>query len=164
MKTILAFLLNTALLLNVAAAETLFTYRPAESAQDPRFEYDYAVLDLALQKTIPAYGPYRLEPSQPMNTARAVLTASADQLPNLIIKLSYEPKYRDSELDFIPFPVDLGIVGYRICFLSQAIQDRVNAVNSLEQLSRLFSRIESIRGVRSVTRLLQPSAPAAQAS
>lgn len=115
----------------------IFTTRGAESASDKRYQYDHAVLDLALKKTEAAYGPYELVQSQPMTFPRAVLVAQKDTLENFFFKLSYESRYADLDLSFIPFPVDLGIVGFRVCFLSEEIKQRVTEARSLEEIRTL---------------------------
>ncbi|WP_456297103.1 hypothetical protein M1D72_12710 [Vibrio sp. AK197] len=95
----------------------IVTYRSAESVNDKRYDYDLAVLQLALEKTIDEYGEFRLEPSGPMNYARAIHLVEKNQRANFFIKLSYEQSLPQT-MNFVGFPIDLGIVGYRVCFIS----------------------------------------------
>ncbi len=51
-------------------ADMVITYRTPESNQNKRYEYDTAVLKLALEKTRPAYGDYKMVPGKIMNYSR----------------------------------------------------------------------------------------------
>jgi len=119
----------------LAAEATVFTYRAAESKNDFRYEYDTNLLKLALESTVDTDGPYRLVPSPNMNYARAHLYLKSNSLPNFIIKLSYNPDFEKRGLTFAPFPVDLGIVGYRICFANPEITEQLSGVSSLKELN-----------------------------
>jgi len=69
-----------------------------------------------------------------MNFARARSYLEFNSLPNLILKLSYDPVLESKGMAFVPFPVDLGIVGYRVCFAHPNITKRLSLVDSLEEL------------------------------
>ena len=115
---------------------TIFTYRAPESQTDLRYDYDNKLLQLALEKTVETDGPYLLVPSPIMNYARAQAYLKSNSLPNLILKLSYDPDFENRDMGFVPFPVDLGIVGYRICFAHPEISKALSQVDSLENLRR----------------------------
>ncbi|MFD2015205.1 hypothetical protein ACFSJQ_04015 [Vibrio olivae] len=66
----------------------IVTYRSAESVNDKRYDYDLAVLQLALEKTIDEYGEFRLEPSGPMNYARAIHLVEKNQRANFLSNLA----------------------------------------------------------------------------
>jgi len=122
--------------LNIMASQpTIFHIRAAESALDKRYDYDRAVLELALQKTVEEYGPYELHSTQEMNFLRAQADVTHNVYQNFFIKLSYETKFNES-MDFVPFPIDLGIVGYRVCFVSKENLNRVSLVEHLEELKQ----------------------------
>ena len=115
--------------------ETVFTYRGAESALDTRYLYQADALRLALEKTRKTHGAYRLEPSPAMITPRAVVALQKNQFPNFFVEISYDEGHMASgELSFIPFPVDRGIVGYRVCFASEETKGRLARAQSLEDL------------------------------
>lgn len=97
-------------------ADMVVSFRDAESQKDRRHEYNLALLKLALEKTRSDYGNYRLQATPAMNIARSVQAMKKNEYPNLVVELSYEDSYADTSLTYIPFPVDLGVVGYRICF------------------------------------------------
>lgn len=113
---------------------TAFTYRAPESKVDHRYEYDNDLLRLALEITVETDGPYQLVPSPVMNYARAHSYLELNSLPNLILQLSYDPVLEDKGMGFVPFPVDLGIVGYRVCFAHPSITKKLSLVDSLEDL------------------------------
>lgn len=120
-----------------AAEEMVVSYRGPESSRDPRYEYMLAILRLALENTRDEYGDYRLQTAPPMNTARSIQALYKNQSPNLILELSYEDRYAHSELDYVPFPIDLGVVGYRICFVAPKVLRRGPMPTTLPALRKL---------------------------
>ncbi len=120
-----------------AGESTVFTMHGAESDTDRRFEFDNEVLALALEKTVKKYGPYTLRDSPKMNFKRAFKYVSSNTLPNFFIKLSYEDRFVDHMgMDYVRFPVDLGIVGYRVCFVSAALKGKLENTRSIEELKK----------------------------
>lgn len=116
---------------------SVFTYRAPESDSDHRYDYDTAALRLALEKTRQEYGPYRLEPSPAMTFPRAISAVSRNEYPNFFVKLSYEEEHvSQRNMTFAKFPVDLGIVGYRVCFTSPQSREKVKAAKSLDDLKK----------------------------
>lgn len=117
---------------------SVFTYRAPESDSDHRYDYDTAALRLALEKTRRQYGPYRLEPSPAMTFPRAISAVSRNEYPNFFVKLSYEEEHVvQRNMIFAKFPVDLGIVGYRVCFTSTQSKEKAKAAKSLDDLKKL---------------------------
>lgn len=105
---------------------TEFTFRAPESGLDLRYNYDFLVLQLALEKTAAKYGPYRLAPSPRMNFLRVQKALSSNTYPNFFVKLSYEDRLvRELGLVYAKYPVDRGIVGYRVCFANPQSRDRL---------------------------------------
>lgn len=117
-----------------ATNATIFTFRRAESEKDLRYEYDNELLRLALESTIETDGPYQLVPSPIMNYARARAYISDNSLPNFIIKLSYEPRFESQGMAYAPFPVDLGIVGYRVCFANPEVAEQFSQAKTYNDL------------------------------
>jgi len=98
-------------------AELTITYLAAENSKDARREYNHKLLELALMKTLKSHGSYQLLPSKPMNLKRAVAQIENNTIDNFFVKLSANK--RDlAKLGYVNFPVDLGIVGYRVFFVS----------------------------------------------
>lgn len=118
-----------------AEGETVFTFRPAESQRDLRYNFDTAVLQLALEKTKEKYGPYRLQASPSMTFPRAINSVSLNEYPNFFIKLSYEDRHvAHGHMTYARFPVDLGIVGYRICFTNPQAKERLRSIKTVDDL------------------------------
>ena len=119
-----------------AAEPLVVTYRSPENTLDKRVDYDTEVLRLALERTRATDGDYQLVPSPAMNRSRALEAMRKNVYPNFFVVTSYEAHYRQApEVAWVRFPVDLGITGYRICFLTSAIKSEVaQAATSLSAL------------------------------
>lgn len=126
------------LLLLVAAgvhAELVVSHRSPYAPGDTHHEYSTALLQLALEKTRADYGDFRLNPIPPRNYARALKALVDDSYPNLVIETSYEQSLaRNGKLTFINFPVDLGVLGYRVCFMSPKLKAAGLNVKTLRDL------------------------------
>lgn len=122
---------------NFAKSETVFTYRTPESSADQRYKYDTEVLQLALEKTKAKYGPYKLVGSPVMNFARAMSDVSSNAYPNFFIQQSYEDRFSKMNMDYVKFPVELGIIGWRVCFANADSLARLKNVTTLAQLKEL---------------------------
>jgi hypothetical protein len=128
---------------DTALASMIVTVQGAETATDSRYEYDHAVIRLALEKTRKEHGEFVLrETPIGQNSQRSMLTLTNNRYANYIIKYSMSNKLPDG-LIAIPFPVDLGIVGYRVGFVSQDTKEKLKAVKTLEDLQRF----EVIQGI-----------------
>lgn len=118
-----------------SASETVFTYRGADSARDNRNQYQVEALRLALEKTRKTFGPYRLVASPAMAGPRALAMLNNNQLPNFFVELSYDEAHLEaSNVAYIPFPVDRGIVGYRVCFASPQTKALLAKTQNLDGL------------------------------
>ena len=114
----------------------IVTVQGPESATDKRYEYDRAVIELALTKTRAKYGEFVLqETSIGQNSRRALIDAANNKYSNYIIKHSMNNELPAS-LASIPFPVDLGIVGYRVAFVSEKTKVALAKVKTLEDLKK----------------------------
>ncbi|OCA64733.1 hypothetical protein A9R10_00875 [Aeromonas piscicola] len=120
----------------LAAAPTVFTYMSPESEHDPRVTYDRELLRLALEKTRASHGDYRLQAAPPMTLARMWISLRFDHYPNLFAMDSYHSGRDMTGIDYVRFPIYLGIVSYRICFVSPQQKGAVARVTSLEQLKQ----------------------------
>lgn len=118
-------------------AEMIVSLRSPETKDDKREEYNFELVSLALERTKAEYGDYKIVKIPPMNTARSFYSLEADIYPNLLIELSYQQKL-EQELDLIHvnFPVELGIVGYRVCFASPNIYQKLKNVRTLDDLKQ----------------------------
>ena len=123
--------------------QTVFTYVVGESENDPRYLYDQALLRLALDKTVPKYGEYKMVPARAgANIKRNEQDAVDDAYENFFTKLSYTPALAE-KLAYVAIPADRGIVGYRVCFTSEKVKALLKDVETVEQLKE-FSMLQGI--------------------
>ena len=115
-------------------AATQFTFISPESERDPRTTYDRELLRLALEKTRDQFGDYLLEPAPPMTKARERVSMQLDSYPNFFVMDSYSSTREELGLAYVRFPIHLGIVSYRICFVSPDRQEAVSKVTDLKGL------------------------------
>jgi hypothetical protein len=121
----------------VATKAMIVTHRSPEIDGDTRPNYEVAVLRLALDKT-PEYGPYTLQPAPRINVTRSLHSIRTNAFPNFFYTLGYEEKYNHyPEMTYVRFPVDLGLLGYRTCFIPNTIKDKVAAITSLADLRKM---------------------------
>lgn len=120
----------------LAAAPTVFTYMSPGSEHDSRVTYDRELLRLALEKTRTSHGDYRLQAAPPMTLARMWISLRFNDYPNLFAMDSYHSDRDMTGIDYVRFPIHLGIVSYRICFVSPQQKNAVARVSSLAQLKK----------------------------
>lgn len=117
--------------------EMVISHRLAETSSDKREAYNIALLHLAMEKTKDKYGPYRMQGIPQMNTPRSLYAASLNIYPNLVLEISYDESHvKKGDLTYVDFPVDLGVVGIRVCFVNQALKADVSKVKTLEELKK----------------------------
>lgn len=138
MKMRLSSLISSmALMLSIPAlAEVVVTYPGSESSNDHRFDDLKEILLVALQKTEPDYGPFKLgESPVAMNEARYM----AELMQGRGINVVWSSTSVEKEQDLLPIRIPLrkGILGYRISLINKANQGRIDAVQSLEGLRQL---------------------------
>ena len=131
-------LLCSLLLATPLSAGNIFTYPSPESSQDVRALYYRDLLQLALDKTLDTDGGYELRAAPMMNRARLRLELIKGHYTNLFSVDSQRPAAEAIHLDYARFPVDLGILGYRICFVSPARAEEVARITRLDQLQGLL--------------------------
>jgi len=129
-------LLLGCLLPSLAGAVDVVTLTAPESSNDPRTAYNVQLVQLALEKTRARSGDFEIRISPPMNTARAIEEARVGSLPNLIVMTTFENHLLDDGLDYARFPVDFGVTGYRICFVSPDARDPVSRATGLDALRK----------------------------
>ena len=119
--------------ISYAREVTIFTLRAPENEKDKRKEYDNALLKLALEKTRNTWGDYRLLMSPQMTLKRAFSGIERGKFVNPMFKTSASNELCE-KYGYVNFPVDLGIVGYRVSFTSQEVNKRTKNVRTLEEL------------------------------
>lgn len=105
--------------------------------------YDGEVIKLALEKTREEYGNYEIKPTRAgMNHQRIKSLMKNKSYPNLIYGFSYRNrKEEDNDLRYIHFPIDFGVLGYRVCFVSANKKMAIAATDNLAQL-KAFTHIQ----------------------
>lgn len=139
--SIIAYFFPLALCAESKQNITVFTVPSREDEKDTRYEYDYEVFKLALEKTKNKYGAYELNRLRKRaNFKRFYKTAIENSEPNFFYKVSVSQDLI-KKLGCIHFPVDLGIVGYRVAFVSKKIKEEVAKVRALDDLKK-FSIVQ----------------------
>ncbi len=122
---------------NFCYAEMIISLRSPETQNDKREEYNIELVTLALERTKAEYGDYKIVTIPPMNTARSFYSLEQDSYPNLMIELTYQQKLeQELNLTRVNFPVELGIVGYRVCFASPETYPKLKNVRTLDDLKQ----------------------------
>jgi hypothetical protein len=99
---------------------------------DPRTEYDRAVVDLVLQKTVDKYGPYQLISSLRLPQSRAFASLKSNELVDVIATTSSI----DRERDFLPIRHDIhrGLMGVKIMLVQK---DKLSTFAKIDRLDQL---------------------------
>lgn len=137
MKNFVIVILSALLFSFSASAEMVVSMTaPLSSADTPQL-YTIALTKLALEKTRVSYGDFRVQTIPATTRPRSLANLANNVFPNALIETGYDEKLTESgRLAFINFPVDGGIVGYRVCFVSPAIKLAISNNLSLEQLRK----------------------------
>jgi len=118
-----------------AGALEVVRERP-EAAGDTRYDHYWQLLAQALAITQPDFGPFTLRESiRPMTERRALeeLETGSDNLTVLV-----HGNVADYEQRLLPirFPLDKGLLGYRVFLIRGDLQSRLDLVGSLDDLQR----------------------------
>ncbi len=128
---------------NTAYGQTVFTVRSGESKADRRMDYPQELLRLALEKTVPTYGSFKLVKAPVgANMKRSLQDLHQNKYENFFVRQSASDDNLKG-LVYIPFPIDLGIVGYRLAFTSLRGQSQMRSVKSIKEL-RPFTIVQGV--------------------
>ena len=114
---------------------TKLIYHSSDNNIDERKLYEIELLSLALEKTKDKYGDYELIASKIMTIERAEHNLKENKIKNFILKTSVSNKYLN-HFSYTNFPVDRGVVGYRVSFISPKIKEKIKDIKSLAELKR----------------------------
>ena len=116
-------------------AQFIVTYRHLKSEEDKRSNYETQLLRLALDKTTEDFGEYRMIQAPSMSVARGLISLTNNIYTNLILAYPYEYKYSENnDLSYIKFPIELGILGMRTCFVNSQNAKKLSKVTNIIQL------------------------------
>ncbi|MCV2367279.1 hypothetical protein [Roseateles oligotrophus] len=120
----------------VHADDLVVSYRSPESDNDRRLDYTTDLLRLALDKTVASHGGYRFEHQDRMNKVRNIRVAKSNVHPNFFAVLSFDEAFGKDGLDYVRFPLHLGVVGYRVCFTAPAARAAVAKIDNVVELKK----------------------------
>jgi hypothetical protein len=136
-QVIIIFLL-TLLVGSSVFAQTIFTHQTPEAYVSATQSYEVLVLKLALDKTIAEYGPYELRAAPQNSVTRSIQSMKTNAFPNYFASLGYNEEYNTfKEIDYVRFPVDLGVLSYRTCFAPDSMLNEISKINTLDELRKL---------------------------
>jgi hypothetical protein len=130
-------LMSVAISISATSASALEVVHPSpESAEDTRFEYYWQLLARALAITESDFGPSALHPAaSAMTEPRAI-----EELMNGSGKITVlvHGNVADYEKQLLPiyFPLDKGLLGYRVFLIRSETQARMNSVKGLRDLQQ----------------------------
>jgi len=102
-----------------------------------RNRYPFELLDEVLKRTAPEWGPYVEEPfTEPISVARAHQEALKGDVVNILVS-DVGQKILDEGMIPVPFPIDKGLLGYRVALIDARNQEKSAAVDNIEQLRSL---------------------------
>lgn len=117
-------------------SETTIVYNNVQNQKDKRKLYEVEILKLALDKTVKKYGKYKLVPGPKMNLKRAIHLLETNKIKNFLLKLSASEKLMDKFI-YTKFPVDRGVTGYRVSFISPKLKNDLKSYDTIEEIKKL---------------------------
>jgi hypothetical protein len=106
--------------------------------------YSYELIKLALEKTRDKYGNFTLSTIANIPNKRRFAILQQNTLPNLVVMRGHQTEFHTKGgLTYINFPVDFGLLGWRICFVSPQSKEKIEAIKSLDKLRR-YSIVQGI--------------------
>lgn len=102
---------------------------------DPRTEYDRAIVDLLLQKTVEKYGSYELVGSLPLPQSRALASLKANELVDVVPTTTNA----DRERDLLPVRHDIhrGLMGVKLMLVRKEQLPAFAKITQIDQLRDL---------------------------
>lgn len=118
--------------------ETVIQFTPLENTGDKRLEYPLKVIDLAMSKTSKKYGIHKLTPiPQAISLARSIYELNRGTYSNYFFPGGTNiEEMSKGNLIKVDYPLDHGLLSYRICFVSPTARTKVAAVNTVADLQK----------------------------
>ena len=104
--------------ISAGAAPMVFTLNTAEPLKPKDVRFTQSVLTLALQKTQARWGDFRIQYVPGMSAKRVQKELQNNGYENLVVQTTFQNQYLAQDLDYVRFPIDLGLTSYRLCFSS----------------------------------------------
>jgi hypothetical protein len=101
--------------------------------------YDLTLLREALERTRIEYGAYEVQPfTENVSVGRAIQLAIEGRLVNLLSAgVGQSAPSPEREMIPVPFPIDKGLLGYRVALIDRRSRDRLSGVHSIDELRQL---------------------------
>lgn len=122
---------------NLRAANSELVFPQYFAVVDSRNEFDWLVLQAALERTSASHGPYSISPSrEPLSIPRMLQELA---MPGGRINVIARASDRELESRFQPIriPIDRGLMGMRLLLVRKTDLPRFAAVRNLADLKRL---------------------------
>lgn len=111
------------------------THKLPEFGDLNRKTFEQRVIQLALEKTLANSTRFEMTPINVISRTHAIAALNQNQYKNFVMVLSYEDTLMETgNLIYIPFPLELGALSYRICYANKSLADKMPHINSLAQL------------------------------
>ncbi len=110
-----------------------YIYNGPESPTDHRYDYHWLVLREALEKTIPKYGPYRMEPAGSMDEDRQAFELQ-NQTGKITVLIRGDTLEYEKEFEAVWIPIDKGLLGYRVLLIRREDQPHFTHATTLDDL------------------------------
>lgn len=125
----------------VAALDIVISDAPL-SKGDQRRQYSYLLLQAVMERTVPAFGPYRIEhiPAH-MERPRMLAALKAGKLANVTTYPADAQWLR--ELKVVPIPIDMGLQSWRVFLIVASNQSRIRAMGEAGKLNELTAGASS---------------------
>ena len=102
------------------------------SAKDTRYHFFIELLDQVLKETRSSFGPYRIKRIYQDSQQKVAASLESGKL-NVAI-LTNGKAEADRQLMYVPYPLMMGLLGYRVLLIREADQDQFSKVTSIEGL------------------------------
>lgn len=120
---------------NPAPQTLVVTHKLPDFGDLKRKTFEQQVIQLALEKTQKKVGAFEMVPVNVISRTHAIAALSQSLYENFVMVLSYEDVLVESgNLIYIPFPIELGALSYRICYANNNLATKVQQIENLAQL------------------------------
>ncbi|MGQ5522067.1 amino acid ABC transporter substrate-binding protein [Chitinimonas sp. PSY-7] len=112
-------------------------YPAPESENDHRFDDLVEFLRVALDHTVPKYGPYKLMPSEFIMNESLYITEIKSNSGKINVMWSSTSPEKERELQAIRISLRKDLLGYRIALINVSKQAEIDNIKTLEDLKKL---------------------------
>ena len=113
------------------------SYKHPEFGDLERKTFEQQIIELALEKTQGKMDAFDMVPINIISRTHAIAALNKNLYKNFVMALSYEDKLVATDnLIYIPFPIDLGALSYRICYVNERLREQVRTIAELTQLQQ----------------------------